>query len=64
LETVVYVFKLFYSLFKTIVLLKCPSCFHTSIPDKNNAATPHTIEAELRWIRSFESFFLFFGVRR
>ena len=63
LEAFVYVLKLVHGLLQPLVLLVCPSCFHTSISDKNNAATAHTVEAKLRWILRVESFFLFFWVR-
>jgi hypothetical protein len=63
LETVIYVLKLVHSSFQPIILLECPGCFYASTPGKNNAATPHTIEAKLRRIRSFECFLLFFWIR-
>jgi hypothetical protein len=63
LEAIVYVLKLVHGLIQPLVLLERPCCFHTSISGKNNAATAHTVEAKLRWIRSVESFCLFFRIR-
>jgi len=62
-EAVVYVLKLVYGSFQPFILLECPGFFHASIPGKNNAATAHTVKAKLRWIRSVESFCLFFRIR-
>ncbi len=62
LEAVVHVLKLVHGLVQPLVLLECPSCFHTSMSGKNNAATAHTVKAKLRWIRSVKSFFLFFRI--
>jgi len=63
LEAVVYVLKLVHGSLQPLIFLECPSCFHTSVSGKNNAAPAHTVEAKLRGIRSVESFFLFFRIR-